>query len=812
MSAFFHARQSSEILPEKMIFKPTKRNALAERSASQMNSEASQPTIRLVDPESSSPSVYEKTPFPRLPSQVLKPPKTTKHGYTIQDDSNSPMDQHPALRPTSQNGSNRLVPTPLNLKQTKRQSNRASTSTTGSTADTLLNDSLFSPTSCRFSLDGTLRNTPTPNEEREKEREREQRPASALAVLREDSLERATIRPVTASSDSKSDRPTHSSGSDIIRPYDDRLPPTPPRHNRLASIDSLPTPASEDQVGSSPRDVNASSEYSSSPSNAERSSCNIIRYVSSTESMAVQYAQVRPPTARSQAASSSWTGSESENIAPLAVARKRTHMHSASEGVNRQSALSTIASVSEPSSGSKPRSRFSGGSELGMMKTQPEQTQARRRTIGSSSSGSNYETVSSSSSHATFTRAESAVPMPLFSSTPPRAGAYELAGDSPAAQTEGEQDDTIAELHAPQLRTKRSGYLARRRSTSDPRPSTARTNTSRTEPDRGSTGSSIFPQWAKQFYRGTSYLGSANGSKVSLSQPHESPSMMRMMPWAIHRRWQSTGTALTAPGTPHSGYLSSPGSSHFLPSIFRPRVNMHAYTDTMTSTNNGYETEEVYDEDHEEEEEEEEEDYGHESSSSSRNSMAITAAPPPRNRQEPGTPTPRAPRRNRNRTARQASNHLPRDPTYTSSQYPRSHSASQIFTAPPHLAPSRRLSHRLSAWRAPSFDEALNTLFVTRCNRQILLFCLGFVCPLLWMVAAFLPIPPRPADPRVNANVNDLEDLNGKEGQYALGVQMEMIDWEEEKRFLKARWWRTLNRIMSVVGVVVIAAIVSTGT
>lgn len=77
------------------------------------------------------------------------------------------------------------------------------------------------------------------------------------------------------------------------------------------------------------------------------------------------------------------------------------------------------------------------------------------------------------------------------------------------------------------------------------------------------------------------------------------------------------------------------------------------------------------------------------------------------------------------------------------------------------------------------------------------------------MVAAFLPIPPRPADAQVNANVNDLEDLNGKEGRYALGVQMEMMDWEHEKRFLKARWWRTLNRIMSVVGVAVIAAIVS---
>lgn len=240
---------------------------------------------------------------------------------------------------------------------------------------------------------------------------------------------------------------------------------------------------------------------------------------------------------------------------------------------------------------------------------------------------------------------------------------------------------------------------------------------------------------------------------------------------------------------------------------------MRTHTDAAGSTNEGYETEETEDQFYDEEEEEQEDFGRRSSSSSSRHSMAITPALP-RNHNHPASPTPRGSRRNRTaRTTQQQHRHtsrgLPRDPTFTSSHYPRSLSASQIFTQPPHLAPSRRLSHRLSTWRAPSFDEALNTLLVTRCNRQILFFCLGFVCPLLWMVAAFLPIPPRPADAQVNANVNDLEDLNGKEGRYALGVQMEMMDWEHEKRFLKARWWRTLNRIMSVVGVAVIAAIVS---
>ena len=31
----------------------------------------------------------------------------------------------------------------------------------------------------------------------------------------------------------------------------------------------------------------------------------------------------------------------------------------------------------------------------------------------------------------------------------------------------------------------------------------------------------------------------------------------------------------------------------------------------------------------------------------------------------------------------------------------------------------------------------------------------------------------------------------------------------EERMFLKARWWRTLNRIMSVVGILVIGAVIA---
>ncbi|KAF1353536.1 hypothetical protein BDV97DRAFT_278312, partial [Delphinella strobiligena] len=129
--------------------------------------------------------------------------------------------------------------------------------------------------------------------------------------------------------------------------------------------------------------------------------------------------------------------------------------------------------------------------------------------------------------------------------------------------------------------------------------------------------------------------------------------------------------------------------------------------------------------------------------------------------------------------------------------------------APPRLAPSRRLSNRISAWRAPSFDEALSTLLKTRQNRQILFFCLGFICPVLWMVAAFLPIPSRPLDARVSDFTRTEDETKTEMGRTQYSVQMNMFDWEQEKRYLKSRWWRNLNRIMSFVGVGVIVAIVS---
>jgi hypothetical protein len=113
-------------------------------------------------------------------------------------------------------------------------------------------------------------------------------------------------------------------------------------------------------------------------------------------------------------------------------------------------------------------------------------------------------------------------------------------------------------------------------------------------------------------------------------------------------------------------------------------------------------------------------------------------------------------------------------------------------------------------WQAPSFVESLDTLVHSRSNRQVLFFVAGFIFPLMWMVGALLPLPARPLS---------LEELTrrmaatGPENLESALMKHEAGDaerrWREERAYLKGHWWQMLNRVMSVVGVLVIGAVVS---
>jgi len=145
--------------------------------------------------------------------------------------------------------------------------------------------------------------------------------------------------------------------------------------------------------------------------------------------------------------------------------------------------------------------------------------------------------------------------------------------------------------------------------------------------------------------------------------------------------------------------------------------------------------------------------------------------------------------------------------------FPRSMSK-DVLTGHPedsHLFPDKRTEKSMSPWHAPSFVESLDTLVRSRCNRQILLFVLGFLCPLCWMVASVLPLPQKP--------VSESEYENARQGGgREEDIQAEMMKHEagdaekrraEQRQWLKARWWRYLNRIMTVIGLLIIGAVIA---
>ncbi|KAL8700242.1 MAG: hypothetical protein Q9201_005560 [Fulgogasparrea decipioides] len=122
---------------------------------------------------------------------------------------------------------------------------------------------------------------------------------------------------------------------------------------------------------------------------------------------------------------------------------------------------------------------------------------------------------------------------------------------------------------------------------------------------------------------------------------------------------------------------------------------------------------------------------------------------------------------------------------------------SQIWS--PHLWQDRRsIGRRRSVFRAPSLDQHAEGPFGRR-NVQVLLFTIGFIFPLAWFIASVLPLPQNPfTDTKESvAKANLSHDL-----EKTLG----MVD---EARYENARWWRNLNRLMCIVGVLIIAAIIA---
>lgn len=118
----------------------------------------------------------------------------------------------------------------------------------------------------------------------------------------------------------------------------------------------------------------------------------------------------------------------------------------------------------------------------------------------------------------------------------------------------------------------------------------------------------------------------------------------------------------------------------------------------------------------------------------------------------------------------------------------------------PHLYTDRRtIQHSASAWTCPSMDTTTEPLFGRR-NIQVYSFCLGFIFPLAWMIASFLPLPPKP---KFGPEMMEADD------DVAMEIESQLLSLQQ-RRYHNARWWRNLNRWMISLGVVIVVIIVST--
>lgn len=486
--------------------------------------------------------------------------------------------------------------------------------------------------------------------------------------------------------------------------------------------------------------------------------------------------------------------------------------------------LSTIASESERShsrSASQQLSHFSFGSgvltgddasSLPLSGTwyslRPESQPLRSPSFDLEQSPSKSNEDGLSDMRLGLYRQHSAKPDPLFrtrsSGTPARNRLFD-GSSPPLLPTPGSEHlDVLAELGAPNLKQMRSGQsLKHQRSNSSIVPGTRISQASYHESERWSTGSNIFPAWARQFYGGTAVLASM--SKTSLSSLRTLPTRdsaqnaVRDEP----QRAQPPDEIVTSrpgssPGEPESG---SPASSRFLPAVFRPRTRLDvasggADSSSLNRKSHRSSPEEVTD----------------------RHSdpLAIQADPLPAEQDDSILPSGQPKYgilRDHSPGGRSA---LPRNYSeqrdWDGMTFPRPMSKDRVpdfDLDPPHLAPTKRSSDQLSPWRPPSFVESLDTLFKERGNRQVLFFILGFLCPLCWMLGAVMPLPARP--PRESEAEKPLaqsdENLDAVLGRHEAGDAA--ARWRAEKAWYKGRWWRTVNRIMSVLGAIILAAVVS---
>lgn len=124
----------------------------------------------------------------------------------------------------------------------------------------------------------------------------------------------------------------------------------------------------------------------------------------------------------------------------------------------------------------------------------------------------------------------------------------------------------------------------------------------------------------------------------------------------------------------------------------------------------------------------------------------------------------------------------------------------------PHLRMDRRAT-RQSLWDPPSINWSTEGSMFGRRNVQIVLFTAGFIIPFAWMIAALLPLPLNPMkemrERDTEQSRSNLDGSNDYENDF-----VRQFGPADEIRYESAKWWRNLNRWMSLVGIAIIIAAV----
>jgi hypothetical protein len=102
-------------------------------------------------------------------------------------------------------------------------------------------------------------------------------------------------------------------------------------------------------------------------------------------------------------------------------------------------------------------------------------------------------------------------------------------------------------------------------------------------------------------------------------------------------------------------------------------------------------------------------------------------------------------------------------------------------------------------WSLPHLDNT-PAARLEKPGRQVILFCLGFLFPICWWVAAFLPLP-RPSEG--HQSYTHSEDIEAWGTNVVSSKETRKTEMAFERKYENARWWRRINRALSVVGVII---------